>query len=184
MSYIPEQVKLCLKDLVERLNRHKIRYVVVGAIPVHFYGRPRTSADIDMVVVSCVTKEKLRKILGYRYTLYYNGKVVLKFIDGVTRTGVDVLLSLNTAGLSKESLKRLKRVEVDGVRITIPCPEDYVITKLKARRPDTFDFSDVMSVLLNMGEKIDWDYLLKRAEEEGLAHLIKYYREGLKWKVG
>lgn len=183
MSYIPEQVKLCLKDLVERLNRHRIRYVIVGAIPVHFYGRPRTSADIDIVVASRVSKEKLQRILGDRYTLYYNGRAVMKFIDGVTKTGVDVLLSLSTVGLSQESLKRLKRVEVDGVRITIPCPEDYIITKLKARRPDTFDFSDVMSVLLNMREQIDWDYLMKRAEEEGLAHLIKYYREGLKWKA-
>ncbi|MEM3090825.1 MAG: nucleotidyltransferase [Candidatus Bathyarchaeia archaeon] len=183
MSYIPEQVKLCLKDLVERLNRHKIMYLIVGAMPVHFYGRPRTSADIDMVVASRISKEKLQRILGDRYTLYYNGKAIMKFIDGVTKTGVDVLLSLSTAGLSQESLKKLKMVEVDGVRITIPCPEDYIITKLKARRPDTFDFSDVMSVLLNMREQIDWDYLMKRAEEEGLAHLIKYYRDGLKWKV-
>lgn len=78
----------------------------------------------------------------------------MKFIDGITRTGVDVLLSLSAAGLSQESLKRLRRVGVDDVGITIPCPEDYIITKLKARRPDTFDFSDVMSVLLNIGEKI------------------------------
>ncbi|MEM3875088.1 MAG: hypothetical protein QXU45_08160 [Candidatus Bathyarchaeia archaeon] len=39
MSYIPEQVKLCLRNLVERLGRHRIRYVVVGVIALHFYGR-------------------------------------------------------------------------------------------------------------------------------------------------
>lgn len=183
MAYIPEQVKTCLKDLVERLGRLKVKYVIIGAIPVHFYGRPRTSADIDMVFVSRVSREKLKEILTDRYALYYNGKTVMKFIDGITRTGVDILLSLSTTGLSKESLKRLRNVEIDGVRIIIPCPEDYIITKLKARRPDTFDFSDVMSVLLNMHEQIDWNYLMKRAEEEGLAHLIKYYREGLKRKV-
>ena len=183
MSYIPEQVKLCLKDLVERLGRHRIRYVVIGALPIHFYGRPRTSADIDIVLVSHVSKEKLQKALADRYTLYYNGKTLMKFIDGATRTGVDILLSLSIAGLSQESLKRLRKVEVDDVAITIPCPEDYIITKLKARRPDTFDFSDVMSALLNMREEIDWNYLIKRAEEEGLARLIKYYKEGLKWKT-
>jgi|YelNatPaOPRAMG01_1025707.scaffolds.fasta_scaffold20638_4 predicted nucleotidyltransferase len=183
MSYIPEQVKLCLKDLVERLGRHRIKYVVIGALPIHFYGRPRTSADIDIVPISRISKEKLKKILADRYTLYYNGKTVMRFIDSITRTGVDILLSLSIAGLSQESLERLRRVDVDGVRITIPCPEDYIITKLKARRPDTFDFADVMSVLLNMREQIDWNYLTKRAEEEGLAHLIKYYLEGLKWKA-
>lgn len=74
MSYIPEQVKLCLKDLVERLGRHRIRYVVIGALPIHFYGRPRTSADIDIVLVSHVSKEKLQKALADRYTLCYDGK--------------------------------------------------------------------------------------------------------------
>lgn len=184
MSFIPEQIRLCLKDLVERLGKLKAKYVIIGAMPVHFYGRPRTSADIDMVLVSSVSKEKLQKALADRYTLYYNGKTVIKFIDRITRTGVDILLSLKTAGLSQESLKKLRKVKVDGVEITIPCPEDYIITKLKARRPDTFDFSDIMSVLLNMREQIDWDYLMERAKEEGLAHLLKYYREGLKWKTG
>jgi len=31
-----------------------------------------------------------------------------------------------------------------------------------------------------MQEELDWDYLMKRAKEEGLAHLIKYYKEGLR----
>jgi len=135
MSYIPEQVKLCLKDLIERLGRHRIKYVVIGALPVHFYGRPRTSADIDIVPISRISKERLKKILADRYTLYYDRKTVMRFIDSVTRAGVDILLSLSTAGLSQGSLKKLRRVNVDGVR------------------------------------------------KEGLAHLIKYYREGLKWKV-
>ncbi|MGC8998504.1 MAG: nucleotidyltransferase [Candidatus Bathyarchaeia archaeon] len=183
MSYIPEQVKLCLRDLVERFKRNRIKYVVVGALPVHFYGRPRTSADIDIVPISHISREKLKAILADRYTLYYNGKIVMRFIDSVTRVGVDILLSLSTAGLSRKSLKRLRRVDIDGAQINIPCPEDYIITKLKARRPDTFDFADVMSVLLNMREQIDWKYLTNRAKEEGLAHLIKYYRDGLKWKT-
>ncbi|MBS7635973.1 hypothetical protein KEJ37_01280 [Candidatus Bathyarchaeota archaeon] len=48
---------------------------------VHFYGRPRTSADIDLVLISHVSKGKLQEILANRYTLYYNGKAVMKFID-------------------------------------------------------------------------------------------------------
>lgn len=183
MSYIPEPVKLCLKDLIERLKRHRVKYLVIGAIPIHFYGRPRTSADIDVALISQIDKEKVCKVLTGRYSLYYEGKTMLKFIDAVTRTGVDIILSLRNVGLTQESLKRLKRVKVDDLTITIPGPEDYIITKLKARRPGTFDFSDVMSVLLNMHDRIDWEYLMERAEEEKLSHLIEYYKEGLKWKT-
>ncbi|MEM3731675.1 MAG: DUF6036 family nucleotidyltransferase [Candidatus Bathyarchaeia archaeon] len=143
----------------------------------------RTSADMDIVLVSHMDKKVLHTVLADRYILYYDGKTVLKFIDNVTGTGVDVLLSLKTVGLSQESLKRIRKVKVDDLMIPIPCPEDYIITKLKARRPDTFDFSDVMSVLLNMYDKIDWEYLTKRAKEEKLSHLIEYYREGLNWKI-
>jgi len=182
-TYIPEPVKICLKDLIKRLNKHSVKYVVIGAIPIQFYGRPRTSADIDIVLTSHINKERLLEVLTDRYRLYHEGKTLLKFIDNATKTGVDILVSLRMVGLNEESLRRIRRVKIDELTITIPCPEDYIITKLKARRPDTFDFSDVMSVLLNMYDRIDWKYLMKRAEEEKLLHLIKYYKEGLKWKV-
>lgn len=181
--FIPEQVKFCLKDLIKRLNKHNVNYVIIGAIPIQYYGRPRTSADIDIVLTSHIRKEKLLEILTERYNLYHEGKTLLKFIDNVTKTGVDIILSLRVVGLTQESLRKVKRVKVNELKITIPCPEDYIITKLKARRPDTFDFSDVMSVLLNLYEKIHWEYLMKRAEEENLSRLVKYYKEGLKWKV-
>jgi len=181
--YIPEPVKVCLKDLVKRLHKNRIKYVIVGALPIHSYGRPRTSADIDIVLTSHMKKESLLETLADRYKLYYEGKTLLKFIDNVTKTGVDILLSLRMVGLTQESLRKVRKMKINGQTITIPCPEDYIITKLKARRPDTFDFSDVMSVLLSMHNKIDWKYLMKRAEEENLLPLIKYYKEGLKWKI-
>jgi len=182
--YLPEQVKICLKDLSRKLDRHNVKYIVLGATPLQFYGRPRTSVDVDIVLTSYIGKERLLKILSDRYKVNYEEKILLKFRDSLTGVGVDIILSLRHVGLTRESLKRVKKVRFNDSRIIIPCPEDYIITKLVARRPDMFDFSDVMSVLLYMGDKINWEYLLKRAKQEKVLHLIEYYREGLKRKVG
>jgi hypothetical protein len=37
------------------------------AIPIEFYGRPRTSADIDVALISQLGREKVCKVLTDRY---------------------------------------------------------------------------------------------------------------------
>lgn len=34
-------------EFIELLNRHKVRYVIVGAFAVSYYSRPRNTGDID-----------------------------------------------------------------------------------------------------------------------------------------
>ena len=38
------------EDLLRLLNRHKVRYCVVGAFAVAFYSRPRYTKDMDILV--------------------------------------------------------------------------------------------------------------------------------------
>ena len=41
-----------LREFIELLNDHEVRYLVVGAHAVAFHGRPRYTADIDLFVDS------------------------------------------------------------------------------------------------------------------------------------
>lgn len=41
-----------LREFIELLNAHEVRYLVVGAHAVAFHGRPRYTADIDFFVDS------------------------------------------------------------------------------------------------------------------------------------
>jgi hypothetical protein len=65
----------------------------------------------------------------------------------------------------------------------MPSPEDYIITKLVARRPGTQDYSDIITTLERMYDKLDWKYLEKRTETLNMLSLLKYYREGIEWKL-
>ncbi len=38
------------EELLELLNRHKVKYCIVGAYAVAFYGRPRYTKDIDIFI--------------------------------------------------------------------------------------------------------------------------------------
>lgn len=49
------------EELLELLNRNKVKYCVVGAYAVAFYSRPRYTKDMDIVVEA--TKENARRIV-------------------------------------------------------------------------------------------------------------------------
>lgn len=38
------------EDFIKLLNRHKVRYCIVGAFAVAYYGRPRYTKDMDVLV--------------------------------------------------------------------------------------------------------------------------------------
>jgi hypothetical protein len=38
------------EELLELLNKHKVKYCIVGAYAVAFYGRPRYTKDIDLYI--------------------------------------------------------------------------------------------------------------------------------------
>ena len=48
--------------------------------------------------------------------------------------------------------------------------------KLKARRPGTHDFEDIVSTLTVQFDSLDWNYLDSRAEEENVKGLLDYYK--------
>jgi len=126
------------------------------------------------------------------YTLKHEHKIekpqdlldwhLIKLKDRKTDSLVDIILKPQNVGLSFETLKRARKVTIDKEKIVIASPEDYLITKLKSRRPSTHDYEDIISTLVNQYELLDWNYLERRADNEGVLSLLNYYREGIKKK--
>lgn len=182
-QYVPPNVRKSLKNVVKLLNRFKVRYLVIGAIPVQYYGRPRTSWDVDLVIMTPIGKEQLFKMLSpERYNPVSGTTDVFKFKDLGTKTFLDIILKPQHLGLTYDSFKNKKAVTINGTNVNIVSPEDYIITKLKSRRAGTGDFHDIVTTLTNMYDKLEWSYLERRAKTLNLHHLLKYYREGIEWK--
>jgi len=195
---LPPSTRYSTISLVKMLKKYKLKYIIVGAVPVQFYGRERFSRDVDIVLF--LNEENVKhlfhilKLRRYQviYPLEHEHKIekphdlldwhLIKLKDRKTDSLVDIILKPQTVGLSFETLKRARVVTLDKEKIVIASPEDYLITKLKSRRPSTHDYEDIISTLVNQYELLDWNYLERRADNEGVLSLLNYYKEGIKKK--
>ena len=195
---LPSSTRYSTISLVKMFKKYKLKYLVIGAIPVQFYGRERFSRDVDIVLFLDEGNVKhlfyILKLKRYQviYPLKHEHKIekpqdlldwhLIKLKDRKTDSLVDIILKPQNVGLSFETLKRARKVTIDKEKIVIASPEDYLITKLKSRRPSTHDYEDIISTLVNQYELLDWNYLERRADNEGVLSLLNYYREGIKKK--
>jgi len=198
---VPASTRKTAIDLVRELKKRGVKYVLAGALPVQFYGRERFSRDVD-IVVSLGEKgaENLFELLQTgRYTLLYplgHEKEInspedlreiglIKVRDTKTQSLVDMILHPSELGFEfdGEPEERARTVVLNGEKILIPSPEDYLIMKLKSRRPGTHDFEDIMSTLSTQFSHLDWTYLQRRAEQEKLSSLLNHYKEAVERKM-
>jgi len=194
---IPLSTRKTAVYLVREFKNHGVKYVLAGAFPVQFYGRERLSRDIDIVL--CLDElgaENLFKLLkSGRYTVLYplehEQKInspsdlsklrLVKVRDTETNSLADLILRPSEAGFKfdSESERRMRTVKLNGEQALIPSPEDYLIMKLKSRRPGTHDFEDIISTLTIQFDFLDWNYLTSRAEEENLKSLLNHYKSAV-----
>ena len=196
---LPPSVRRATVDFVKRLESHKIRYMVVGAVPVQFYGRERFSRDVDIAVFlnkrNTADFLKILKSGRYkvRYPLPHEHKLekpddlldwdLLRLVDLEHDSLLDIHLKTEIIGLDEGSLTKAKNVTINGEQIVIPSPEDYLITKFISRRPSSHDFEDIMSTLINQYHAIDWKYLEDKARKTDVIFLLKYYKEAVEKKL-
>jgi len=196
---IPPSTRKTAVDLAREFKKYGIIYVMAGAIPVQYYGRERMSRDVDFVVSLDERRAEglLRILKKSRYNIIYPGsdKVkspsdllnlsMVKIRDLETGSLADIILRPSDVGFKfdEESLRRVREVTFNGENIPLPSPEDYIIMKLKARRPGTHDFEDIISTISAQFNSLDWQYLNRRAEEENLTSLLNYYRDAVKRKL-
>ena len=59
------QIPKDLKEFIELLNSHNVKYVIVGGYAVAFHGHPRTTGDIDLFIeISEENASKLERVMG------------------------------------------------------------------------------------------------------------------------
>lgn len=128
-------------DLIKLLNQHKVRYMIVGAVAVGFYGFMRATHDIDFWVE--YTPTKINDILAkHNYKLkkeYPEHNVYVK--DDIE---FDIFFGFPMLDFDS-SYKSRKKVSVSKVRINIISKEDLVLTKSfgKPRSKDLIDIEEI-----------------------------------------
>ena len=160
-----------LVNIAKILKELKIPYIITGGMAVLVWGRPRFTADIDIVVELNKNKvDKLKKaLLSLSDVAYFDKKSAYEaiknkgefnFIDGNTGIKIDFWV-LSNDSFDSSRLKRRKHRKVLGENVYFSSPEDLILIKLKWYKESlsSRQIEDVESILKISDKKIDFKYL-------------------------
>ncbi len=169
-----------MSNIARVFDNLSLPYLVTGGMAVLVWGRPRFTADIDIVVeIKPADVDGLVKALralgeaGYIDEDVANESVKrggeFNFIDGITGVKVDFWVSQNSV-FDLSRFKRRSTKEILGYKIYFSSPEDLILSKLKRFKESRSNrhLEDAESVLKISGENLDMDYLKVWAHELGL----------------
>jgi hypothetical protein len=123
-----------LDRLLAALDRHGLRYCVIGGQAVNAYVEPLVSLDLDLVIAPDQVEEALRmlarefEVSRFPYTV------------NVSAPGSDLRVQISTAPMYDSFVERAEIREVLGLRLPVARLEDVLAGKIAAateagRRP-------------------------------------------------
>lgn len=142
------------KELLSILNKHRVRYLIVGAYAVIHYTEPRYTKDLDIWVkpeqknarrVYEALKEFGAPLKGIAVSDFMNPDTVYQI--GVEPVRVDILGGI--AGMDFDiAYKQRKTANIDGVKVKLIGINELIVSKEKAKRP--MDIVDIESLRLRI----------------------------------
>lgn len=159
-----------LARIARALKEHEVAFMLIGGQAVLIHGEPRLTLDIDVTLAAGpdhlpLILEAVEAMGGRplpdRIEDFVRDTFVLPVAD--VETGVRIDLIFSTTPFEAQAIERAIRVEVAGEAIPFATAEDLILHKLFAGRPR--DTEDAEGIVRRKGEKLDWEYLGRWAEE-------------------
>lgn len=176
------ELEITLKKAVKILQKLKIPYLITGGVAVVVWGRPRYTADIDIIIelkkklikefVNTLAKEGYVDEDVVNEALEHRGE--FNFIDHETGVKVDFWISGNS-NFDKSRLKRAVVREIYGQKVYFISPEDLILKKLLwfNESSSTRQLEDVQSIMQILKNKLDFAYLKKWAKKHKNLELLE-----------
>jgi hypothetical protein len=177
-----EQLKL-IQLVVDKIEKLAIPYFITGSIASSYYGIPRYTHDIDVVVT--ISEKDSGEIIrvfsdegyisqeGIRDAL--SGTGMFNFIHSDTGLKVDFWIDRGEP-FTKSCFARARHVELsEGFWVMMASPEDVLLHKvywdhLMASERQLRDAQGILSVL---GQELDMAYMEKWAKELGIEDSVQ-----------
>ncbi len=167
------QIEL-VKTTVEVLDSLGIPYALTGSIASSFYGEPRSTHDIDVIVVLRLSDvEKLARSFdpnrfyvdeeAIREAIAHQG--VFNLIDQKTGFKVDFWILKDDLYYQVSFQRRVKQ-KIDEVEPYLLAPEDVILSKLLWYRisgGSERQLHDALGVYLIQAERLNMEYIRKWA---------------------
>jgi len=143
--------------------------MLIGGVAASLLGKPRFTADVDAVVL--IEDKELSKLLkaakrlGFKARIKYAAEFAQKnrvLLLKHTKTGINVDLSLGLLPFEREAIKRSKRFKIADIAFNLPTPEDLIIFKAVAHRPQ--DLEDIREII-KIHTRVNKKYIKKTVKE-------------------
>ncbi len=168
-----------LQRLLKLFEDNNVPYMIIGGYALPFYGRIRTTVDIDLAVAIKTDKE-LNQLLNllqskdFEPTISSPENPLIVILDRKEKIEIELWLRPDGIIFDDETLRRRQKVQLDtNIWAWIVSAEDFIVNKLA--RPDrgVIDEQDVKSVLTRQENKLDNKYLQRRAKEAGVLTILQ-----------
>lgn len=178
-----------LAGIAKILNHLKIPYLVTGGIAVFVWGRPRFTADIDIVIELKYENiaELKNALLAFRKRGYIDSEAIkeairnkseFNFIDVESGVKVDFWITKESGQIFSEQLKRKVAKKIYNEKVYFISPEDLILEKMiwyEKIGESSKHIEDVESIFKVSGKKLDKGYLKKKAARLGITDLLKRF---------
>jgi predicted nucleotidyltransferase len=142
----------CLRDLLRWTKAQKVPAVVVGAVAASLLGRPRTTQDVDLLVLLDENRWEEFIASGRAFGFDQRHADVIRFArearilllrHAPSQTDVDMILGM--LEFEHELLKRAITCKAGNLKVPLPRPEDLIVLKAIAHRAR--DVADIEGIL-------------------------------------
>lgn len=172
--------------VVEALAAVGLPHAFIGALPVLAWGRVRATTDIDLVVLAGEDWNRLTEELRRRG--FSPGRTVGPFdssdalpdissFGGPGDPSVRVDVFVAKTNFERAVIDTARTASVLGTTVRLARPEASIIYKLLASRPkDLADVEAIFEARQAAGDRLDWSFLERWAEDWEIAERLEPYR--------
>jgi hypothetical protein len=172
-----------VKDIVSRLARGGVPYAITGSIASNYWGVPRLTHDVDIVVVLALPQvEPVVRAFADRYYVSEAGArqaVLSRGMFNVLDTAAGFKADLWVPGddpFTQSLLDRRRRVELlAGFTADIGAPEDVLLHKLVWHQltPSERQLADAAGIAAVQAGQLDLAYMRQWAARQSTADLLE-----------
>ncbi len=163
-----------------RLNELGIRYMVSGSVAAIFYGEPRMTNDVD-IVVFLRSPELPGLVNAFPLEEFYCPPLEVMALEIERRQRGHFILIHHETGfkcdvypvsdaLHRWGLSKARRVELDSDSITLAPPEYVIVRKLQFFREGGSQkhLRDISRMVATLGDELDLETVLNLIQEHRL----------------
>ena len=158
-----------LQIVTQALEHAAIPYMITGSFASNFYGIPRTTRDIDIVIAA--NPEQLKGLIQQLQDQNYHAQIedafdalrhhsMFNVIEPSMVWKIDFIMR-KPGTFSQEAFRRRVSGEIAGITVQISTAEDLIIAKLDwAKQGESYrQLEDVSSILKIRWESLDHKYI-------------------------